>query len=600
MSEHLRRSVPAPDSHGLRVVVAGEATPGRHAVSLAEALADSGHDVTLLAWYDDGPDAPQPVDRPGLPADLAVADEDCRLPVRVMPGLVRGRPDLWLALGRQLRGYDAVVVADVEPSHLGGYAVMTAGLRRRRVPVVVAAPGLGAEPPDGRRQLALLRAVVGGAAGVIVPSSAESAARYLGASVVMAKATPGPDGSPRHGSGRGPAHLIILGVGNGHGRLGEGISALLSVLEEYPGVDVTAVVEPDHEAPLATAIDALGLHAHVGIVPLPEDETLLEVLLDDADAVAGPTGARRWRQVAAAHGLPVFVAPPGTAPGTPPRSWMRQGLARLQDGPGEASPRAVGPLDREWASYTAAIESVVAEHAAAGGAARTPRPVRRRTPRTDVRLPNLPGSDILPGLTRAESWAAAGALSSLRLVAASARPDGRELVVVDESGPASPIVRWLRMLGYGPVRADVTGSYSSPAALSLPRGGVDLLTRLHPSDPTGTELPEVLRKAAAVLRPGGVVVVTVMLRPSATGSLAGLDPASLKGMLAGAEEHGLTLLGDLDGPLLSWMSRLRGRGSAHGPVRRGVAAAGTTLRPAGEDETPVADVALARIALRRR
>lgn len=92
---------------GLRVVVLPALDADAHEV--ARALAERGHDVTLLDWRP-GPVAGAAPSVGALPTGRAAPGGR----VRRLALLVPHRPDTWVAVGRRLRGVDAIVVPDAE------------------------------------------------------------------------------------------------------------------------------------------------------------------------------------------------------------------------------------------------------------------------------------------------------------------------------------------------------------------------------------------------------------------------------------------------------------------------------------------------------
>lgn len=170
-------------------------------------------------------------------------------------------------------------------------------------------------------------------------------------------------------------------------------------------------------------------------------------------------------------------------------------------------------------------------------------------------------------LDEVNAWAALGALAALlRLV-----DDGtRRSHVVDLGGRRSPLSRWCRALGFSVARE-----------VPHERGSVDLLTRLHPAGAVAADVDAVLELAGVVLRPGGVVVVTVPVGDAdAEGAMGRAD---LRALEARADGWGLRLVGDLDGE-----------------VGRRLTAAVRVAREDERDRTDGSAYALARLTLRRR
>ncbi|YAL82527.1 hypothetical protein ACMYYO_11410 [Dermacoccaceae bacterium W4C1] len=146
------------------------------------------------------------------------------------------------------------------------------------------------------------------------------------------------------------------------------------------------------------------------------------------------------------------------------------------------------------------------------------------------------------GLPRAldasSAWAALGALSALVRIA----DDGRHrAVVVDPSGPRSVFSRWAHQAGFAPVALPVTDPQIAGESIEV--GSVDMVVLLHPRVVEPADLDLELAGAAAVVRPGGLICLTVQVGPSEVG---GLDVAGINGLLARAAEQGLTQVGHWD------------------------------------------------------
>ena len=181
------------------------------------------------------------------------------------------------------------------------------------------------------------------------------------------------------------------------------------------------------------------------------------------------------------------------------------------------------------------------------------------------------------GLPRADpiaTWAALGALAAVvRLV-----DDGhRTAVVVDESGEGSPFSRLARAVGYAPVALRGApygveeGEEVEPDLDSL-----DVLVRLHPDSCEADDVDETIGRAAWALRHGGVLVVTVPL--AVPGVPGGMTRADLRGVVARAEESGMALVGDLDGPLATQVAAAARGAAAHPRGERAYGLARLTFR----------------------
>lgn len=165
--------------------------------------------------------------------------------------------------------------------------------------------------------------------------------------------------------------------------------------------------------------------------------------------------------------------------------------------------------------------------------------------RTGLRSHGLTGGFVPSVLGRGvlADWAALGVLDCLDLVdVGTART-----VVVDQSGPRSPVRRWIRGRGHDVVEACVAGPEATWAALDLAGASVHLISQVHPADVPAADLSVVLADASVVLVPRGIVVVTAVLTA---------DPAEpfgapeVRRLVSAASDRGLDLVGDLDGDLL--------------------------------------------------
>ena len=148
----------------------------------------------------------------------------------------------------------------------------------------------------------------------------------------------------------------------------------------------------------------------------------------------------------------------------------------------------------------------------------------------------------------AQAWSALGALAAIiRIV-----DDGhRRAVVVDESGSRSPLTRWARAVGFAPVSLGLGGPRADLAAVDLGMETLDVIARVHPGGCDADDVDELIGSSSWLLRPGGILVVTLPLGPpDAPGAIA---PADVRGVVAGAHGFGFTLVGDLDGELTALM-----------------------------------------------
>ncbi|MEP6797881.1 MAG: hypothetical protein ABI890_07030, partial [Lapillicoccus sp.] len=166
----------------------------------------------------------------------------------------------------------------------------------------------------------------------------------------------------------------------------------------------------------------------------------------------------------------------------------------------------------------------------------------------------------------AQAWAALGALGAIVRIVDDGR---RTCVVVDESGVRSPLSRWARAVGFAPVSLGLNGARAELAAVDLDVETLDVITRLHPGGCDSDDIDELVGLSAWLLRPGGLLIVTLPLGPpAAPGALA---PADVRGVVARAHGFGLVLVGDLDGELTTRMAAAVGAATsadtAYGLVR---------------------------------
>lgn len=563
----------------------GDGSLGTHVRTLAHELAEAGHRVTHL--------------HPDGKARVASA-----------PGLAR--PDQWVAAGRSLDGVDAILLvldsAAALPAHLAVVRAARAGDPDGPRLVVLAHPE--APLPTGTPARALTRALLTCAEAVVThDESAALSAVHLGAAHVHRLALPppqeggGPILDPVSGDGR--TRVLTLGAV----REDKGIDLLLDAARDVPGVTVTVAGEMWGEAGRRVGLIATdpGLRGRVdiggGYVPTDRVPELLarHDVLALTYRQARPSHLVR---LARRHGLPVLASAVGSFPDevwdgvdgllVPPGDVgaIRSALALLADPAYAAQLRAsVRPPDESgpWAHYVGAIEALASGEL---GAARTPRSragsgavatsvrtgvdtVRAHLRRREVlalRPADLPeslrASEVLTadrdavaarelaqslGLPRCRdavaAWAALGALAAILRI--GDRDGRRDAVIVDESGPRSPLSRWVRSLGFVPVELDLTRSGGRGAEPDVDLASLDVLARLHPGGCGAEDIDHTLSQASWALRTGGLLVVTL---PLGTDDPAwALTPADIRGVLARAGDLGLALVGDLDGDLLARM-----------------------------------------------
>ncbi len=420
--------------------------------------------------------------------------------------------------------------------------------------------------------------------------------------------------------------LLSLGIVREY----KGLDLLLEALREVEGPTLTVAGELWGEAgrrvrELAADPRLAGrVEVHGGYVPADR----VAGLMARHDVVVLPYRSATASQnvlLARRHGRPVLATTVGTFPAqvrdgvdgllVPPsdRTALVAALRRLA-APGVADalaaevrePDLAGP----WANYVGAIEALAVDPVllgpdpaptlAVGPLARARSlvaglrarrgPVLALTPQDlpdDVRATDLLAVDAQAveavevarglGLPRARdavaAWAALGAVAALVRVL-----DDRSgtAVVVDESGSASPFSRWARALGFAPVELELTGRRAAIEVLDVDTASLDVVARLHPGGCTASDVDHVVGQASWALRSGGLLLLTVPIGDD--------DPefavraADVRGILARADDLGLTLVGDVDGEVLA---RMRDARTAF-----------------GDDDTPA--YAVLRLTFRRR
>lgn len=608
---------PSGSDASLRVAIVGPTHPFKggvasHTTTLAHELADAGHEVTLVSWSHLYPALLYPGEQavPGGAPDVPPFPRTLRV-------LSWARPDTWVRAGRRLRDVDVIVVVHVVPvvvpAHLALLRAAGVGGSGSRGPggavprvVVVAHNVLPHEPGPGDRRLvsSLLRR-----ADAVVVHSDEQArlAAELGAHRVREVDLPphlpgGPrEERPPH---EGPLRLLSLGIVRDY----KGIDLLVDALRDVPDVTLTVAGELWGDAgrrvrELAADPRLAGrVEVHGGYVPSER----IAGLMARHDAVVLPYRSATASQnvlLARAHGLPVLASAVGTFPRqvrdgvdgllVPPadRPALVDALRRLA-APGVAAALAaeVRPPDLSgpWAHYVGAIEALAAPPAFDDGEPARPPMGRvarlrstvaglraRRGPVLELTPMDLPeqlrATDLLTvdaeaveaveaarllGLPRAKdpvaAWAALGALAALVRVLDDR---GRTGVVVDESGGGSPFSRWARALGFAPVELELTGRRAAIEVLDVDTASLDVVARLHPGGCTASDVDHVVGQASWALRSGGLLLLTVPIGDDDPDFA--VRPADVRGVLARADDLGLTLVGDVDGDVLDRMREAR-------------------------------------------
>ena len=312
----------------------------------------------------------------------------------------------------------------------------------------------------------------------------------------------------------------------------------------------------------------------------PGDRALMRSLFERVDAVLvhSPEQGRLARDLNAAR---VTVADPVE-------------LDPVLDGQQEQELIQTSDLSSPWAHYVGAMEalasprwqSVGVEPADTSAAplllrrwSRLAAPVRlmvrSRRPRLFMTRSDLPEgirpSDVLDdgadaddardwarsyGLPRCAdpvaAWSALGALAAIvRLT-----DDGqRSAVIIDGSGPRSPLSSWARAIGFAPVEVGSTGGRAWMSALDVDLGSLDVITRLHPNGCDCEDVDEALSQASLALRSGGLISRTLPRGPASADGAVG--PPEVRAVLARAHALGFVLVGDLDGELMASMRAAR-------------------------------------------
>lgn len=511
MRGRVARTTNAPGSRGpqsafLRVALVGptDRAAGRmapHTVELAHQLARAGHDVTLVSW--------SPATRPSATGEPFP---------RTVRSLARKRPDTWVRTGRRLRGYDAVVIvhtgAAMVPLHLA--LLRGAGIRRtRRGGVDVAPRGVVLcdrllPTRSGPASRNLLATLLGRVHGVLVHRREEaSLASRLGATRVYAAERP---------------DLVAWhAVAGSHEHTVGGVRGRAARIPALTAADANAAPQTGHWSVAAEP-------------PVPDLTAPWATYVGAIEALAGT-------DVAAAE-------VPDAQPGEPSRRSARLGAAALAATRRLAAARAPHlDLTRadlpDWVRPTDVLtDGWQADEA-----------------RAEARRLGLPR--VRDGIS---AWAALGALVAVVRVADWAPSDGerRSAVIVDESGSASPVGRWLRACGFAPVQLGLTVLGGGYDMLDVDLGSIDVVVRAHPGGCDESDVDEALSQAAWALRPGGLFILTLPLgRPGLEGALG---PADVRAVVARAHEQGFVLVGDLDGEVGHRM-RAAGNAAADTPER---------------------------------
>lgn len=601
----------------LSVAIVGPTHPFKggvaaHTTALAHELADAGHDVTLVSWSHLYPSLLYPGEQavPGGSPDVEPFPRTLRV-------LSWARPDTWVRTGRRLRDVDVIVVVHVIPAVVPAHLALlrAAGVGRTtptgRGPrtVAVCHNVLPHESRPGDQPL--MRSFLERVDAVVVHSHEQARmAAALGASRVKELDLPPhlPGGDPAPRPDRAPedtdVRLLALGIVRDY----KGVDLLVDAMRDVPGVRLTVAGELWGEAgrrvrELAADPRLEGrVEVHGGYVPADRIPALM-ARHDVFTLTYRSATASQNALMARHHGLPVLASAVGTFPDqvrdgvdgvlVPPsdRTALVEALRRLAR-PGEAdrlraavrTPDLAGP----WARYVGGIEALAAPPAQDGDeppslplsplgrAKAVVAGIRaRRGPVVEIGPTDLPervrATDLLAldadavdavdiaralGLPRpgepVAAWSALGALAAIIRI----RDDGhRSSVIVDESGAGSPLGRWARAVGFAPVELELTGQRAAVEVLDVDTASLDVITRLHPGGCTATDVDHAIGQASWALRSGGLLSVTVPIGDDDPDFA--VRPAGVRGILARADDLGLTLVGDVDGDVLDRMRHAR-------------------------------------------
>ena len=426
-----------------------------------------------------------------------------------------GRVDQWIRTGRRLRDVDALVlVYDGVRAVPGQLAAMRAAGVHPRTVLVVDRLGLGlgdshVAEVGAAAEKSAVRGLFSRVSGVLVHRPGETAlAADLGAPLVYAVPRPEAAGSPlvpvrtggvalAAGVGRASAARYWPGTAAASG--GTEADALAAPWADYVGAIEALAAGVAATEPLADPGFDRGGALGSGSVP---------GALHVGGAAGGLAGVRRRVRQAAV---------PAAFEGA--RIRVRQAVDQ----------RHRVPLTRadlpEWVLPT----DVLGDNGGLDQAEEAQAEARR------LRLPRCRGP--------VEAWAALGVLAAVVRVT----DDGKRMaVVVDESGPGSPLTRWLRAVGYAPVDLGLTLE-GTPADVDVDvdAGTLDLVARVHPGGCDRDDVEETLAAGAWALRRGGLLVFTLPL--GLAGASGAVVPADVRALVATAHDAGFVLVGDLDG-----------------------------------------------------
>ncbi|MBP6994864.1 MAG: glycosyltransferase family 4 protein [Phycicoccus sp.] len=239
----------APSPSALRIAVVGPTHPlkggvAAHTTTLASALADAGHDVSLVAWSHLYPSLL-------YPGEQAVPGGTPEVPPfpRTVRALSWARPDTWLRAGLRLRQVDAIIVVHVVPQVVPAHLALLKAARALRVgraapvprSIVVAHNVLPHESRPGDRRL--VGSLLSRVDSIVVHGTDQAIeASQLGAHHVRVLDLPPhlPGGERRpvvEGDGR--TRVLALGIVREY----KGVDLLVEAVREVPEVTLTVAGE---------------------------------------------------------------------------------------------------------------------------------------------------------------------------------------------------------------------------------------------------------------------------------------------------------------------------------------------------------------------
>lgn len=497
----------------LRIAVVGPAGSvaghaARHTGELVRNLAVAGHQVTVLPW----------TTRVESPSARTIVDG-----VRVLPPIGLTRPDAWLRTGRRLIDHDLVVLVHAGAAATAAELALLRGVHgpgeELRPRVVVVGHGIDASRGAALRALAL-RALVRRADAVLVHTAGQARLAEAGGAPLVCVLDLPVASEPASGMAQpaertaGPVPAVLdASVGGQAG----GRPPRRTPTRRPDAAAITArAIETGEEVLSASWANYVGAIEAVLDRAAAEQPVPVGTDSGSGETVPGPLPdlvslACAWWRIRT-H-VPLHRRDIG--------EWVRPTDLLLDPIEGSAARREaqrLGVLGR-WGRLAQVSGSAIAASADLFGLA----PAGRRG-------------------ASGELWASLGALATVVRMSDDGR---RASVVVDESGPASPLRGWLVRVGFAPVELDTLGTRELSQVLELDPGIVDVVAQVPGGGIPADRIDDVISEAAWVLRSGGYATVTVPLGDG-PGELGWPE---VRGLAARAEEIGLRLVGDLDGDL---------------------------------------------------